>query len=161
MVPINENKDLRWYAQRHFPSFLLIDFQNMLNRQHQIGSNFCYITWNKRLEEAYIFSKHLYSIALPPFWMTDKGDKCEYNALLNRWKAKLKSEQKVQINPGSATTSCNHWNKGNNDRCRFLEFVIKIKRGGGGGGGIGRFSHRAGHKRLLCPLRISPETLQH
>lgn len=112
----------------------------MLHREHQIGSNFCYITWNKRLKQAYIFSKHFYSIALPPFWMTDKGSKWEYNALLNRWKAKPKPEQKAQINPGSASTSCNHRNKGNNDRSRFLEFVIKIKLGGGCWGGGGKKS---------------------
>lgn len=94
----------RGHAQRCFPSSLFISFQNTPGSEHQIGSNFCYLTRNKR-ERAHIFPKHPYSTALPPFWMTNKGDKCNSNTLSNRRKAKLKPDQKVRINPGSAPTT--------------------------------------------------------
>lgn len=152
MVPTDENKYFCWYAKRHFPSALLINFQNTLSREHQIGSGFCYITLNKRLEQTHIVPKHFYSTALPPFWMTDKGDKCESIALLKRWKAQLKSEQKVQINPGSAAASCSHHrNKGNSDRARLLDFVIKIKFGEGKKENWLGFTSSG----ALCPLRVS------
>lgn len=161
MVPINDNKYFCWYTQRCFPLFLLINFQNTLSGERQTGSNFCCISWNKRLKQAYIVSKHFYSIALPPFWMADKGGKCEYDALLNSWKAKLKSEQKVQLNPGSATTSCKQRNKGNNDRSCFGELGTDIKYREHKNSRVGCFAGRLGRKGSLCPLRISPWALQH
>lgn len=98
-------------------------------------------------DRLHIFPKHFSPPALPPFWMTDKGDKWEYTALLERWKStteawakRCRYTQEVPL-PAAATTGTKE--TATEPACLSIKFEEGKKEGK-----LARVSHRAGRFAL-------------